>query len=203
MKTAIVKPIYKNGTHGDANNYRPISIVPSLHKVIERYIANLLLKFMDKKNIIAKHQYGFQESKGTKFALEKLSETVRNALEKRMSVILLFIDLKKAFDTVDHEILLHKLNNMGIRRKMFEWFISYLKDRRIRIKIRDDYVSEPASTSTGVPQGSILSLLLFLIYINDVFKIINHCTLMLYADDALLISTHTNFGDAKVLLEKD
>jgi hypothetical protein len=203
MKTAIVSPIYKDGSHRDPNNYRPISILPSMHKVMEKYIANKLIKFMEKHDIISKYQYGFQQSKGTKFALEKLSETVKNAMERRMSVVLLFVDLKKAFDTVDHKILLSKLYNIGIRGAIYEWFSSYLKERSIRIKIRYNYVSEPAFISTGVPQGSILGPLLFLIYINDLFNVIKYCTLLLYADDALLISNHMNFEEAKIKLEKD
>ena len=163
FKKAKVIPLYKNGDPKLICNYRPISILPCLSKLLERLVANRLNTFLTKYNILHNSQYGFRANFSTQTALIDLVDKISSSLDKCNHTIGLFLDLSKAFDTIDHVILLSKLERYGIRGKALDWFKSYLSDRKQFVQWKD-YDSTPKTIKCGVPQGSILGPILFLLY---------------------------------------
>ena len=144
------------------NNYRPISVLPVFSKIFERIMYNRLFEYLDTKKILYSHQYGFRKGFSTYMALVTLIDNLSTALENGEYAIGIFLDFSKAFDTVDHTILLKKLNYYGIRDSALQWFESYL-DCRTQFVTYNGFKSKELQVSCGVPQGSILGPLLFLI----------------------------------------
>lgn len=134
LKTAIIVPIHKGGDVMDTNNYRPISILPTMSKILEKYMANVLTKYLTKIEFLSKAQYAYQSKLGTKQLLENMADKIFRCLDLNINVIVTFIDFSKAFDLIDTKLLLEKLNNLGIRGKNWEWFKSYVTDRKILVK---------------------------------------------------------------------
>ena len=170
LKVAKVFPIYKSGDKKCISNYRPISVLSFFSKVFEKVMYNHLIDFIDENNILSKHQFGFRKNHSTNHAVIALVDKISTALDMGKVAIGCFIDLKKAFETVNHFILINKLRKYGIHGNILEWFISYLDNRKQYVfyngsKSNDQYIS------CGVPQGSILGPLLFILYINDLSNI--------------------------------
>ena len=188
LKRAEIIPIFKKGDKLKLCNYRPISLLPSFSKIFERHLYNELNKFLTKNKIMHKHQYGFKENSSTEQAITQIIEQVSSYMEKQLTTCCIFIDLSKAFDTVNHKILLSKLYSYGIRGIPAKLITSYLTNRTQRTKI-DCASSDSETIVCGVPQGSILGPLLFNLYINDLPNA-SLFSVRLFADDACLLYTN-------------
>ena len=189
LKTAKVVPVFKNkGSIQDLTNYRPISLLSNIDKIFEKLIHSRVVKFLDQNNCLFNHQYGFRKKHSTIHALVNLTELIRANMDKGIYSCGIFIDLKKAFDTVDHEVLQTKLKHYGIRGVSSRWFRSYLHNRQQFVSV-SGMNSKQLAIKHGVPPGSVLGPLLFLIYINDLANVINACLTLLFADDTCLLSS--------------
>ena len=204
-KTARITPVFKQGDPTSFSNYRPISVLPVFSKVFEKIIQNRLLSFLQKQASFLKTQYGFRHSHSTYMAIMNMVESVREAWEKNEYCLGIFVDFKKAFDTVDFSILFSKLENLGIRGLPLALIKSYFRNRRQFVVYRGSE-SSLWDILVGVPQGSILGPLFFLIYINDLSRISNLFQCILFADDTnLFISNKTRislYKEANNELEK-
>ena len=183
LKFAKVKPLFKKNSRLDVGNYRPVSILCIVSKILERAVLVQIEKHLNENNLLYANQSGFRKSYSTDTCLISLMDHIRMEISQGNYVGMVLLDLQKAFDTVDHDILCNKLEAMGI--DFTEWFKSYLGGRK-QIVIANGVSSEPKTVKCGVPQGSILGPLLFLCYVNDM-PISLTCKLLLYADDSALI----------------
>lgn len=193
FKTSKVIPIFKKGDNANINNYRPISLLSPLSKILEKAVYMRLFSFFETHKIICNNQYGFRPSHSTELALLDYLHHILSKLNDKKLSVGLFLDLSKAFDVIDHNILLDKLHCYGIRGETLKWIQSYLSQRNQYVTI-DNYQSSKALTSIGVPQGSILGPLLFLIYINDIHNISPETKCILFADDTNLLFTPDNIS---------
>ncbi len=195
LKIAKVIPIYKNGDLSLVSNYRPISILPCFSKILERLVANRMYNFVEKYNILSPTQYGFRANYSTHLALIDLIDKISSSLDKSLHTIGLFLDLSKAFNTIDHNILISKLNKYRIRGIALDWFKNYLSDRKQYV-VWQETKSSFAPIRCGVPQGSILGPILFLIYINDICNSSKTLSFILFADDTNVFHSSNNLLEA-------
>ena len=202
LKLARVVPIFKSGDSCSVSNYRPISILPVLSKIFERCVAQRLMHFLLTFKLISSDQFGFRKGKSTNDAFIKLTEYIYRGLNNKEHCRGIFIDLRKAFDTVNHKILLKKLEKYGVRGLPLLWFTSYLKDRRQFVGV-DGNCSQEEIINVGVPQCSILGPILFLIYINDLPRISSLFTVVLYADDTTLLASKRDYNSLMIDINKE
>ena len=191
MKLAKVIPIFKKGDNLLVSNYRPISLLTSLSKVLEKIVYKRTIDFLNKHNILSNDQFGFREKHSTTHALLTFIDKIARSIDSSLHTIGIFLDLSKAFDTINHNILLHKLSHYGIRGKALGWFRDYLTNRKQFVYINGTSSSEQP-ISCGVPQGSLLGPLLFLIYINDIQNSSEILQFILFADDSNIFYSHSN-----------
>ena len=185
LKIAKVTPIHKAGDIKCLANYRPISVLPALSKISEKLVYERLLEYLNKHGILSKNQFGFRSKMSTSMALLQLVDDLSRVMDDGEYAVGIFVDLAKAFDTVNHKILINKLNHYGIRGTSLKWFESYLNNRQQYVQIETSR-SKQSLVSCGVPQGSILGPLLFLIYINDLNDIVQKSRIIMFADDTNL-----------------
>ena len=202
MKKAKVIPIHKKGSRLSIDNYRPISLLSNINKLFEKLMYKRVYRFLTLKESFFEMQFGFREKHSTSHALISLTEKIREAIDTNNFACGIFIDLKKAFDTVDHEILLKKLDYYGIRGLPNEWFRSYLTGREQFVSI-NGCDSKILKTNIGVPQGSVLGPLLFLIYINDLNHAIKNSSVHHFADDTNLLHVNKSIKMLNRLLNQD
>ena len=189
LKTAKVIPLYKDGSKSDCSNYRPISLLPTIGKLYERVLNAQILDFFNKHDIISHRQFGFRAKRNTVDAIAEVIENLRNSIIDKSSASCVFVDLKKAFDTVDYDILLTKCEAYGLRGPIHAILTSYLQDRKQFVSTHRGQ-SGIKSITCGVPQGSVLGPLLFLIYVNDLPQVCTESTVTLFADDTCVMGAH-------------
>ncbi len=185
LKIARVTPIFKSEDKLIMSNYRPVSVLPVFSKILERLMYNRLLKYFESNSLLSSNQFGFREKHSTYMALASLVDNITKELEQRRHCVGIFIDLSKAFDTLDHRILLDKLNLYGVRGLANAWFTSYLSNRQQFVQIGNEH-SKMLPINCGVPQGSILGPLLFILYINDLVHVSKLAKIIMFADDTNL-----------------
>ena len=194
FKVAEIKPIYKRGDPNKATNYRPISLLSNFDKIFEKLLYNRLISYIEKFELLNEHQFGFRKNYSTTMAVSNIHDKFVKSIDQNLYSCCVFVDLSKAFDTVDHEILLKKMYHFfGIRGKTQELFRSYLSDRYQYTKVSTS-ISSNSRISCGVPQGSCLGPILFLMCIND----IPNCSkfdISLFADDTYLMLSETNLKE--------
>ena len=175
-------------------NYRPISVLPYFSKIFEKVMFTYVIEFLDENNILYEYQFGFRKHHSTSHAIITLVERVTKALDTGKYVVGVFLDLKKAFDTVDHAILLRKLECYGIKGNILNWFTSYLSYRSQYVEYNSKH-SEIKHIHRGVPQGSILGPLLFILYVNEFSRSSDLLFSILFADDTTVTIEGINYED--------
>ena len=181
----------------EAQNYRPISLLSSISKVLKKLIKERLVKFLHNHKIIFEHQYGFRENHSTTHALTDILTACYDNIENKQYTILMMMDLKKGFDAVNHEKLLHKLYHNGIRGPTHELLKFYLSERK-QFVYANNLQSELQLVTFGVPQDSISGPLVFLIYIHNLRNVLNS-TPRLFADDTCLVCSSNNLDDLPII----
>lgn len=200
LKTSVIKPIHKKGSQTDCSNYRPIALLPTFSKIIETAMSKRLYSYCEKYNIFNESQNGFRQNRSTTFAVYKYIQEALNIINDKKYAVGILLDMSKAYDRVSYKILLNKLEGIGVRGIALEWFTSYLNNRAQYVEIEhhnfetgeiNHIRSEKAQINMSIPQGSVLGCLLFLIYINDLPKIINAVSI-LFADDISIVFSCNN-----------
>ena len=193
LKMSKVIAIYKKKEKSNPDNYRPISLLDIINKIYEKLLYKRFIKFLNEKKLIFKYQFGFRESHSTGLALTEITDNIKNSIDNNGYTVGIFLDLCKAFDTVDHSTLLSKLTYYGIRGQALQLIKSYLSDRT-QYTVINGVKSEIKPVTCGVPQGSVLGPLLFLLYINDIGSCISTNIPRLFADDTGLFIHGTDIS---------
>ena len=195
-KSARVILLFKKGKTENLDNYRPISILLTVSKLLERAVHKQVGDYLREHNILSPYQCGFRKHHSTEFSALSLADTIRRNIEQGQLTGAVFIDFQKAFDRIDHHLLLNKLPALGIENQEYAWFESYLHQRTVSYQ---GVFSEPEFIATGVRQGSILGPMLFVMYVNDLANVVCNCSILMYADDTVLFFANP---DISVIQEK-
>ncbi len=195
LKTSKVTPIYKSGDKKLCTNYRGISLVNSFSKIFERLISDRLVGFLSENSFFYFHQYGFLKGRSTSQAILQVINNITSAINNSEYCLAVFLDIQKAFDSVNHEILIAKLENAGVRGKELEWFRSFIKDRLQRVRVGSSNSNNLLGIIIGVLQGSILGVILFIIFINDIGIAAPNLLKIFFADDITGMLSGNNINE--------
>lgn len=202
LKIAKVVPIYKKDSPESFGNYRPVSVLPCFSKIFERIVHDRCCSFLDATNTLYQRQYGFRHKHSTYMAVLDFIKDTNVALDKNMYTASIFMDLSKAFDTIDHNILLQKLYHYGFRGVAYNWFSDYLTNRKQFVSY-NNVTSSYENVKCGVPQGSILGPLLFILYMNDICTTSNKLSFILFADDTTVFHSNSNIKDLCKIMNEE
>ena len=208
MKLAEIVPLYKNKEHYLESNYRPISLLTTISKILEKIMYQRVYSFLQNTGQIYDNQFGFRANHSCEHAVGQAVSSIVKGIENKQHVACVLLDLSKAFDTIEHKILIQKLELYGIRGPALQWFKSYLTNRKLRVKCRT--VSDPRGTISddydvhfGTPQGSCLGPLIFLIFVNDLNLNLVTGDCIQFADDTTLVFTHHNLKYLRYCVESE
>ena len=201
-KCARVTPIFKGGDKTCLENYRPISVIPILAKIMEKIAYDQTIKYLTENKVLTNCQSGFRSMHSTETALINVTEKWLKEIDNGNIVGIVMIDLKKAFDTIDHSILLEKLEMHGFDHSTLKWFKNYFEDRRQFTSV-NGYISDERTLTCGVPQGSLLGPLLFTLFVNDMPNYVKSCEVSLYADDTCLFTSSNDPRQVEKKLNED
>ena len=202
LKVARVSPVFKSGDRTDPGNYRPISVLPAVSKLYERVVHGQLTNYLDKYSLLSNCQFRFRKHHSTETCCLAMLDKMYKKIDKGCLGGVVLLDLKKAFDTVDHAVLLRKLSSIGVSDESLRWFASYLQGRKQSTKV-EGVCSDVHDICHGVPQGSILGPLMFLIFINDLGDSVELCGTSLYADDTAIFYMSENVEELQISLQYD
>lgn len=186
LKISVVTPIFKKDNPLLIENYRPISLLSIFSKIIEKAVCNRINKFLTENNLLNSNQYGFREGRSTETAIVNFIQFVNDRMDKKEYIVGLFFDLTRAFDCLNFNFIIDKVSELGIQGKLAQWIYSFLKDRKLIVRINGKTSNEYNVTS-GIPQGSVLGPLIFLMFINDLPDHIRDGTAFMFADDTSII----------------
>lgn len=201
LKLSKIIPIFKRGDKHDCASFRPISILSVFSKLFERIMCDQVIQFLDKHRIIAEEQHGFRTQKSTTTASIEFLQTIYEGLDRGNEMAALFFDLSCAFDTLNTRFILDKLSNYGIRGQILDWFASFLTNRKMAVTVSGKD-SEERSISLGVPQGSVIGPLIFILYINDLPFRLRSAHITMYADDTSMVVSAQNGTDLASSIDK-
>ena len=201
-KSAKVAALFKGGDKTLKDNYRPISILPTISKIIERSAHVQLCSYLEENKLLSQSQFGFRQKRSTSTALITFTDQILESMDKGYVTGAVFLDLRKAFDTVDHLLLINKLKGLGVAGKSLAWFRSYLSGRTQQTMCENE-LSPPAKITVGVPQGSILGPLLSLVYINGIQSVLKHSRMTMFADDMAFYCHENSPTDLQLKLNVD
>ncbi|CAL4115926.1 unnamed protein product [Meganyctiphanes norvegica] len=191
LKTGCITPIYKKGDKNNIENYRPVCSLSQFSKIFEKVVFNRMTDYITKNSILSISQYGFRSNMNTESALIDLVDYIHGGLNKKSNVGAVFMDLSKAFDVMSHSILKKKLEHYGFRGSFLDFLMNFLKDRRYFVSV-NGYLSDEKLSNIGVPQGSTLGPLLFLLYVNDITNCSQMLKFILFADDTTVLYENSN-----------
>ena len=199
-KIATIVPLYKGGGNDEVSNYRPVSLLPIPGKILEKLIHNHMMEYFENNKILSEYQFGFRKNHSTIDSIATLTDNILKSVNEGKVTLAAFIDFKKAFDTVNHNILLEKLYYLGIKGSLLTWIKNYLTNR-VQRTICNGKLSGLNDIICGVPQGSILGPLFFLVYVNDLKNVLRNNNYQLYADDTVIYCSSTSFDRANIALQ--
>ena len=201
-KKATVVPIPKVGNLSRVQNYRPISLLPLPGKVMEKLIHKQLSTHLETQGLLTEIQHGFRKERSTVHSVAQVTNFISKKMDSKIPTLAAFIDFRKAFDCVQHTVLLDKLKQLNVKYELQDWVRNYLLERKQRVLANGTYSSFQHITQ-GVPQGSVLGPLLYIIYANDLVKTVKHCKIAMYADDTVIYTANTDFETSVVDLQTD
>ena len=199
-KSGVISPIYKGGSRSDATNYRPVTLLPVISKIMERMVTERIVAHLETNNLLSVAQHGFRKHRSCMTNLITTLDDWTKVVDGGGCIHACYLDISKAFDRVDHYILLEKLQKHGITKDLHTWMGDYLTDRHARVRV-DGVMSKKIDATSGVPQGSVLGPVLFLIYMNDLPQL-RTCKMVLFADD-IKIWTQIRSREDCLLLQRD
>ena len=202
FKIAKTTPTFKDGEKSKYTNYRPVSVLQTISKILERCVYNQLICHLESHNILSLQQYGFRKKRHIEIVTVLFLYEIHKAIDCGNLTGALFVDLSKAFDTVSHSLILDKLPAYGISGNEKAQFTDYLFHRKIRVNYKGT-LSTPIPIQCGIPQGSILGPLLFLLHFNKLPSLLKSCRMIMYADDTILFYSHKDMKEIEKVLSQD